>query len=141
MRSALWAHCLIVYPTIILLLNKRVRQSENSRVHPNSDMFRITSKGFIYWLLSQLQPERDTHNHAHSHTHTCAHTRICIIHTTGLIVSLSICLCRLLLEHHTQGVSQEKKYSRCDWCLNTTKFCTQPPSVLLSKVWLTFYRW
>lgn len=80
MRSALWAHCLTVYSRIVLLLNNRVRPSENwiLRTSPdsiqNSDTFSITSKGFIYWLLNQLQPERERDIHTHNHTLTHTHT-------------------------------------------------------------------
>jgi hypothetical protein len=138
MWSALWAHCLTVHPTIILLLNSRVRPSENWILRTSPDSIQIqTCWGLLQkvsstdsWAnCSQRETQRDTERERDTHTHT--HTYM--YNTAGLIVSLSNCLCRLLLQHHTQGVSQEKKYGRCDWCLNSSKFCTQHNPVFCSQ--------
>jgi hypothetical protein len=89
MWSALRAHCVTVYPTIILLLKNRVRTSENWILRTSPDSIQIQTcsgllqKVSIYWLPSQPQPERDrqtlslslslslSHTHTHTHTHTC----------------------------------------------------------------------
>ncbi len=141
MRSALWAHCITVYSTIIWLLNNRVRPSENWILRTSPDSIQIqTCSGLLQKVSSTdswancSQRERETCTNTQSHTHT--HTHICIILQGWLSPCQIVCLCRLLLQHNTQGVSPKEKYGRCDWCLNTTKFCTQTQCSAL-KVWLT----
>jgi hypothetical protein len=95
MWSALRAHCLTVYPTIILLLNNRVRTSENWILRTSPDSIQIQTCSGLLQKASSTDSwancsQRERHAHKHTHTHTHTHTCIIYYRADCLLIKLFV---------------------------------------------------